>query len=64
MELNARIATLRLAETFTISRHSEDEADVVHVELEHQGHSGYGEAAPIERYDEGESTDAAEPTTH
>ena len=52
MELSARIVTLRLAETFTISRHSEDEADVVHIELEHQGHNGYGEAAPIERYDE------------
>jgi L-Ala-D/L-Glu epimerase len=52
MELSARIATLRLAETFTISRGSEDEADVVHVELRHEGHSGFGEAAPIERYDE------------
>jgi L-Ala-D/L-Glu epimerase len=52
VEISARIVTLRLAETFTISRHSEDEADVVHVELEHGGHTGYGEAAPIERYDE------------
>jgi L-Ala-D/L-Glu epimerase len=52
VELTARIVTLRLAETFTISRHSEDEADVVYVELEHEGHVGYGEAAPIERYDE------------
>ena len=52
MELSARIVTLRLAETFTIARHSEDEADVVHVELEHDGHVGYGEAAPIERYEE------------
>jgi L-alanine-DL-glutamate epimerase-like enolase superfamily enzyme len=52
VELSARIVTLRLAETFTISRGSEDEADVVHVELEHEAHRGYGEAAPIERYDE------------
>ena len=52
MELSARIVTLRLAETFTIARHSEDEADVVHVELEHAGRTGYGEAAPIERYEE------------
>ncbi len=52
MDLSARIATLRLAETFTISRGSEDEADVVQIELSHDGHSGFGEAAPIERYDE------------
>jgi L-Ala-D/L-Glu epimerase len=52
VNLTARTATLTLAETFTIARGSEDEADVVHVELEHGGHTGYGEAAPIERYDE------------
>jgi L-Ala-D/L-Glu epimerase len=52
VELNAEIATLRLAETFTISRGSEDEAEVVHVRIEHGGHTGFGEAAPIERYDE------------
>ena len=44
--------TLRLAETFTISRGSEDEADVVQIEISHEGHSGFGEADPIERYDE------------
>jgi L-alanine-DL-glutamate epimerase-like enolase superfamily enzyme len=43
---------LRLAETFTISRGSEDEADVVQVEIAHKGATGFGEAAPIERYDE------------
>jgi L-Ala-D/L-Glu epimerase len=52
MELSARIVTLRLAETFTISRGSEDEAEVVQIELTHDGVSGFGEAAPIERYDE------------
>jgi L-alanine-DL-glutamate epimerase-like enolase superfamily enzyme len=52
VELSARIATLRLAETFTISRSSEDEAEVVQVELRHADATGYGEAAPIERYDE------------
>src|SRR6476659_1723638 len=50
--MSARIATLRLAETFTISRESADEADVVQVEITHDGHTGFGEAAPIERYDE------------
>lgn len=44
--------TLRLAETFVISRESSDEDDVVQVELRHEGVSGFGEAAPIERYGE------------
>ena len=48
---------MQLAETFTISRGSEDEADVVQVEIEHDGISGFGEAAPIERYTE--STESA-----
>jgi L-Ala-D/L-Glu epimerase len=52
VELSARTVTLRLAETFTISRGSEDEADVVQVEIRHGDVTGFGEAAPIERYDE------------
>ena len=52
VELIARTVTLRLAETFTISRGSEDEAEVVQVEIRHGGVSGFGEANPIERYDE------------
>ncbi len=52
MEISARAATVTLAETFTISRGSEDEAEVVEVEIRHDGVSGFGEAAPIERYDE------------
>jgi L-alanine-DL-glutamate epimerase-like enolase superfamily enzyme len=52
VQLSARIATLRLAETFVIARSAEDEAEVVHVELRHEGQSGFGEAAPIDRYDE------------
>src|SRR5919202_3270886 len=57
MELTGRIVTLRLAETFVISRESSDSADVVHVEIRHEGVSGFGEAAPIERY--GESAESA-----
>lgn len=57
MKITAEKATLRLAETFTISRSSEDEADVVQVAIEHDGTTGYGEAAPIERYEE--SADSA-----
>src|SRR4051794_21604030 len=52
MELRFAARTLRLARTFTIARRSADEEAVVSVELRHGGHIGYGEAAPIERYDE------------
>ncbi len=52
MEVSARIAQLRLAETFVISRESADVADVVHVAITHDSVTGHGEAAPIERYDE------------
>jgi L-alanine-DL-glutamate epimerase-like enolase superfamily enzyme len=56
VELTARIATLKLAETFVIARDSSDEDDVVQVELRHDEVSGFGEGAPIERYEEsGES---------
>src|SRR3954462_2194980 len=56
MEIAARKVTLRLAETFTISRGSEDEAEVVQVAISHDGTTGYGEAAPIERYAESAET--------
>ena len=57
MDVSARIATLELAETFVIARESADTADVVQVEIRHDGHTGYGEGAPIERY--GESAESA-----
>src|SRR6188508_24266 len=52
MDVSARIETLQLAQTFVISRETQDTADVVHVEIRHGEVSGFGEAAPIERYDE------------
>ena len=52
MEVEARIATLRLAETFVIARGAADEVEVVVVELRHDDVTGFGEATPIERYDE------------
>ena len=52
MDVEARIVRLELAETFVIARDATDYADVVHVALSHRGVIGYGEAAPIERYDE------------
>ncbi len=52
MKLTARIATLDLAETFVIARSSQDTAEVVFVEIEHEGLLGYGEATPIARYEQ------------
>jgi L-alanine-DL-glutamate epimerase-like enolase superfamily enzyme len=57
VEVTARIATLRLAETFVISREASDTADVVHVEVRHDGVSGFGEAAPNDHY--GETAESA-----
>jgi L-Ala-D/L-Glu epimerase len=57
VEVAARIATLRLADTFVISREASDEADVVYVEIRHDDISGFGEAAPEARY--GESAESA-----
>jgi L-Ala-D/L-Glu epimerase len=52
VDVTARHATLRLAETFVISREAADEAEVVHVEVRHDGESGFGEAQPQEYYGE------------
>jgi L-Ala-D/L-Glu epimerase len=52
VEIAARIVRLQLAETFVIARSSQDEAEVVQVELRAGGERGIGEAAPIDRYDE------------
>jgi L-alanine-DL-glutamate epimerase-like enolase superfamily enzyme len=52
VDVSARVVTLELAETFVISRSARDSEDVVVVELRHSGVAGYGEAAPIARYDE------------
>ena len=52
MEIQARIVRLELAETFVIARDAADYADVVHVGLRHKGATGYGEAAPVDRYAE------------
>jgi L-alanine-DL-glutamate epimerase-like enolase superfamily enzyme len=52
MQVTARIVSLELAETFVIARESTDVAEVVHVEIRHGDVSGYGEGAPIDRYEE------------
>jgi L-alanine-DL-glutamate epimerase-like enolase superfamily enzyme len=56
VDVEARIVRLELAETFVIARESTDLADVVHVSLTHEGVTGYGEGAPVERYDESPRT--------
>jgi L-alanine-DL-glutamate epimerase-like enolase superfamily enzyme len=45
-------ADLKLTHTFTIARGSRDVEPCVIVEFEHDGITGYGEAAPSERYGE------------
>ncbi|HEY2218526.1 MAG TPA: dipeptide epimerase [Gaiellaceae bacterium] len=52
MELEARTVTLPLAETFVISRSSQSDVELTQVEVVHDGVSGFGEAAPIDRYEQ------------
>ncbi|HEU5207468.1 MAG TPA: dipeptide epimerase [Gaiellaceae bacterium] len=52
MDVAAKIVRLQLAETFVIAREAADYADVVHVSVTRDGVTGFGEAAPVERYDE------------
>ena len=52
MDVEARIVRLELAESFVIARETTDYADVVHVAVTHDGVTGFGEAAPVERYEE------------
>ncbi len=52
MEVEAWVASVTLAETFVIAREAADSADVVQVALRHDGVTGHGEGAPIERYRE------------
>jgi L-alanine-DL-glutamate epimerase-like enolase superfamily enzyme len=58
VEVSGRVVTLELAETFVISRSATDAHDVVVVELRHSGVSGFGEAAPVDRY--GESVESGQ----
>ena len=57
MEVEARVVRLQLAETFVIARDATDYSDVLHVSVSHEGVTGIGEAAPIDRY--GESVESA-----
>ena len=52
MKLTSTYHDLKLRHTFTISRSSKDIEPCVIVRLEHDGITGYGEAAPSERYGE------------
>ncbi len=57
MDVSALTVSLPLAETFTIARESQDVAELLQVSIVHDGVTGHGEAAPIERY--AESVDSA-----
>jgi L-alanine-DL-glutamate epimerase-like enolase superfamily enzyme len=59
VQLSVRIEALPLAEPFVIARETTEVAEVAWVELEHDGERGYGEAAPIERYEETAESAAA-----
>lgn len=50
--LRHRRATLRLAEPFRISRETSVEEQVLWVEIDHEGASGFGEAQPQSHYEE------------
>jgi L-Ala-D/L-Glu epimerase len=52
VDVSAEIVRLQLAETFVIARESSDWCDVVHVSIRYGDVVGYGEAAPIDRYEE------------
>jgi L-Ala-D/L-Glu epimerase len=56
MEVSARLVTVPLAETFTIARSSQDDVELCQIEIRHEGLSGFGEAAPIDRYGESASS--------
>ena len=57
MQLRTRTVSLALAEEFGIARGSRTTQAVVQVELEHDGMTGRGEAAPV--YYRGESVETA-----
>ena len=52
MHFSARTGPLTLREPFVIARETITEEEVVWVEIEHDGERGFGEGAPIERYEE------------
>jgi L-Ala-D/L-Glu epimerase len=52
LELEPRTVTLPLAERFVISRSSQNDVELTQVEVVHDGVSGFGEAAPIDRYEQ------------
>lgn len=56
MNLRHRPLELKLRHTFRIARGASDVRQNVLVELEHDGHIGLGEAAPIKRYGEDQSS--------
>jgi L-alanine-DL-glutamate epimerase-like enolase superfamily enzyme len=58
VDIDVARETFRLAETFTISRGSRNEARVLTVRITHDGKTGWGECVPYARY--GETLDTVE----
>ena len=56
MQIRAWEQSIPLASTFRIARETRDDTQTVACAIEHAGITGYGEAAPIERYDETTAT--------
>jgi L-Ala-D/L-Glu epimerase / N-acetyl-D-glutamate racemase len=56
VNVSARLVTVPLAETFVIARSSQDDVELCQIEIRHEGLSGFGEAAPIDRYGESASS--------
>lgn len=52
MQIRAHEQSMLLANTFRIARETRDDIQTVVCAIEHGGVTGYGEAAPIERYEE------------
>src|SRR4051812_35343561 len=52
MELRASVATIVTREPFVTSRGTEQDVEVIRVAVTHDGVTGHGEGAPLERYGE------------
>jgi len=64
VQVTGRIVRVKLAQTFRISRETQDSADVMQVSIRHGEHVGVGEASPIARYEESAESALAFVTEH
>lgn len=64
MQIDVRIESLALAETFTIARGSSDVEDVAVIALQHDGITAYGEGAAVDYHGQTAAAIAAELDAH